>query len=313
MKYSTKIIHTGRDKDPYTGAASIPIYQVSTFVQDDDSLIKDYRYSRASNPTREALEHTIAVMENGSMGFAFSSGMAATSSVLLLLKPGDHIIAPADVYGGTYRVLTTIFQRWGLKHTFVDMTDIDEIERALRPDTRAIFVETPSNPLLKITDLRAVVGIARDRGILTIIDNTFMTPFLQRPLEFGFDIVVHSATKFIGGHSDVIAGLAVTRSKELGNDLRDAQISFGAVLGPQDSWLLLRGIKTLGVRMEAQQKTAESLALWLKERKEVKHVFYPALEGHREETPTSARPAAAALSCPLSWRADNLCGTSWPS
>lgn len=280
MKYSTKIIHTGRDKDPYTGAASIPIYQVSTFVQDDDSLIKDYRYSRASNPTREALEHTIAVMENGSMGFAFSSGMAATSSVLLLLKPGDHIIAPADVYGGTYRVLTTIFQRWGLKHTFVDMTDIDEIERALRPDTRAIFVETPSNPLLKITDLRAVVGIARDRGILTIIDNTFMTPFLQRPLEFGFDIVVHSATKFIGGHSDVIAGLAVTRSKELGNDLRDAQISFGAVLGPQDSWLLLRGIKTLGVRMEAQQKTAESLALWLKERKEVKHVFYPALEGH---------------------------------
>ncbi|OPY68602.1 MAG: Cystathionine beta-lyase MetC [Syntrophorhabdus sp. PtaU1.Bin050] len=280
MEYRTKIVHTGRDKDPYTGAASIPIYQVSTFVQDEDALIKDYRYSRASNPTREALEHTIAVMENGTMGFAFSSGMAATSTVLLLLKPGDHIIAPTDVYGGTYRALTSIFQRWGLKHTFVDMTDIDAINSALRPDTRAIFVETPSNPLLKITDLRAIVDIARDRGILTIIDNTFMTPYLQRPLEFGFDIVVHSATKFIGGHSDVIAGLAVTRSEELGNALRDVQISFGAVLGPQDSWLLLRGIKTLGVRMDAQQKTAESLALWLAGCADVKHVFYPALEGH---------------------------------
>jgi cystathionine beta-lyase len=280
MDYKTKILHTEQDKDPFTGAASIPIYQASTFAQDDPSRWGAYQYGRAGNPTRNALEQTIALLEGGTGGYAFASGMAAISSALLLLQPGDHIVVAEDVYGGTYRVLTTIFQRWGLKHTFVDMTDLRKIENALLPETTAIFVETPSNPLLKITDLDAVSALAKKKGLLTIIDNTFMSPYLQRPIEQGFDIVVHSATKFIGGHSDVIAGLAVTKDAELGSRLKSIQIHFGAILGPQDSWLLLRGIKTLSARMDAQQSSAETVARWLKGRKEVKNVFYPTLETH---------------------------------
>lgn len=280
MDYRTKILHTGKDTDPYMGASSIPIYQASTFAQDNPEAFGTYVYSRGQNPTREALEDTIALLESGAAGYAFSSGMATIASVLLLFEPGDHIVVPEDVYGGTYRVLTTIFQRWGLKHTFVDMTDPLNIEKALLQETKAIFAETPSNPLLKITDLSAVVEIARKRGLLTIIDNTFMTPYLQRPIELGFDIVVHSATKFLGGHSDIIAGLAVTKDKEWGRRLKDIQTGFGAILGPQDSWLLLRGIKTLAARMDAQQKSAETIARWLLEQPAVKNVYYPTLAAH---------------------------------
>jgi cystathionine beta-lyase len=280
MNYSTKILHTGKDRDPYTGASSIPIYQVSTFAQDDPVEFGQYEYGRGTNPTREALEHTIAVLESGTNGYAFASGMAAISSVLLLFQTGDHIVVAEDVYGGTYRVLTTLFNRWGLKHTFVDMTNPGNIEGALLPETKAIFAETPSNPLLKITDLGAVVAIAHDRSLLTIIDNTFMSPYLQRPIEHGFDIVIHSATKFLGGHSDLIAGLVVTKDEVLGRRVKSVQNSFGAILGPQDSWLLLRGIKTLSARMEAQQKSAENIANWFADLPAVKAVHYPTLASH---------------------------------
>lgn len=280
MDYRTKILHTGKDRDPYTGASSIPIYQVSTFDQKDPVEFGQYEYGRGTNPTREALEHTITALESGTNGYAFASGMAAISSVFLLFQSGDHIVVAEDVYGGTYRVLTTLFNRWGLKHTFVDMTDPQKIKAAVRTETKAIFAETPSNPLLKITDLSAVVAIAKERGLLTIIDNTFMSPYLQRPIEHGFDIVIHSATKFLGGHSDLIAGLVVTKDEVLGRRVQSVQNAFGAILGPQDSWLLLRGIKTLSARMEAQQRSAEIIAHWLEEQTAIKVVYYPTLPSH---------------------------------
>ena len=280
MTEETKLIHAGRDRDPYTGASSIPIYQVSTFAQPDPEHLGAYDYARSDNPTREALEETIAVLEHGARGLAFASGMAATSSVLMLFQPGDHLVVGRDIYGGTYRVLTTLFKRWGLEVTFVDSSDPEAVRKAITPATRGLFVETPANPLLQITDLRAMAAIAREHKILAITDNTFMTPHLQRPLDLGFDIVVHSATKFLGGHSDVIAGLAVTREAELGKKLKFIQNSFGAILGPQDSWLVLRGIKTLGVRLEAQQRSALQIAQWLEKRNDIQNVFYPGLERH---------------------------------
>jgi cystathionine beta-lyase len=280
MEYRTKILHTGNDIDPHTGASSIPVYNASTFAQKDPEQFGQYEYSRGNNPTREALEHTIAVMESGTRGFAFSSGMAAISSVLLLFKPGDHIIAPTDVYGGTYRALTTLFKQWGLESTFVDTSDAENIRKAITPATKALFIETPSNPLLKITDLSAVVEIAKEHGLLTIIDNTFMTPYLQRPLEFEFDITIHSATKFLGGHSDLIAGLVVAKDKQISERIKRIQNTFGAILGPNDSWLLLRGIKTLSARLDAEQKTAEEIANWLVTQSEIKKVHYPTLKGH---------------------------------
>ena len=280
MDYKTRILHTGRELCPHTGASSIPIYQASTFAQDDPISFGPYKYARSSNPTREALEHTIALMEGGSHGFAFASGMAAISSVLLLFRPGDHVVFPEDVYGGTYRVLDEVFRRWNLNYTFTDLADEEKLAAALRPETKAIFVETPSNPLLRITDLAVVARQAKRHDLLAIIDNTFMSPYLQRPIGLGFDIVIHSATKFLSGHSDVIAGVAVTINQDLATRLRQIQVSFGAILGPMDSWLLLRGIKTLAVRMEAQQRSAEKIARWLVSQSGIAKVYYPTLEGH---------------------------------
>ncbi len=280
MNERTRLIHSGRDRDPHTGASSIPIYQVSTFDQPDPEHLGAYDYARSDNPTREALEHTIAVLEGGARGLAFASGMAATSSALLLFQTGDHLVVGRDTYGGTYRVLTTIFKRWGLDVTFVDSTDTESVRRAVTPATRGLFVETPANPLLQVTDLRAMATIAREHNLLAITDNTFMTPYLQRPLELGFDVVVHSATKFLGGHSDVIAGLAVTRDAELGRRLKAVQNSFGAILGPQDAWLVQRGVKTLAVRLEAQQQAAGEIARWLQGRSDICRVYYPGLESH---------------------------------
>ena len=280
MDYRTRILHTGKDKDPHTGASSIPIHQGSTFAQEDPLVFGQYDYARGANPTRDALEHMIAVLEGGSQGFAFSSGMAAISSVLLLLKSGDHIVVGKDVYGGTYRVITKLFHRWGLRHTFADISTADKVRAAMEPDTVAIFAETPSNPTLKITDLSGIVEVAREKGILTIIDNTFMSPLLQRPLDLGFDIVVHSATKFLGGHSDLIAGVAATRDDTWGERLRPIQNSFGAVLGPHDSWLLMRGSKTLAPRMEVQQRGAMRIASWLSRHPQIRKVYYPGLESH---------------------------------
>lgn len=280
MKEQTRIVHAGQDRDPYTGASSIPIYQTSTFAQTDPEHLGRYDYARSDNPTREALELAIAQLEGGRCGLAFASGMAATSSVLLLFKPGDHLVVGRDIYGGTYRVLTTLFHQWQLEVTFADSTDPASVRRAITPATRALFVETPANPLLNITDLRAMAAIAQEHKLLAITDNTFMTPYLQRPLELGFDIVVHSATKFLGGHSDVIAGLAIAADETLGRRLKTIQNAFGAILGPQDSWLVLRGIRTLAVRMAAQQQAAGQIAAWLVKRPEIKKVFYPGLKQH---------------------------------
>jgi cystathionine beta-lyase/cystathionine gamma-synthase len=280
MKLRTKIIHSGKDIDEFTGASSIPIYQVSTYAQRDPINLGKLDYGRGDNLTRHAVEHVVSILEGGMGGFAFSSGMAAISSVFLLFKPGDEIIVTQDVYGGTYRVLSTIFSNWGLKSKYVDMTDISSIEKSITSSTKAIFVETPTNPLLKIIDLRAVSEIAKKNGLLTIIDNTFMTPYLQRPIEFGFDIVIHSGTKFLGGHSDLIAGVVVVKDEELALKMKRIQNSFGAILGPMDSFLLHRGIKTLAIRIEAQQKTAFELAKWLEGKRGIKKVFYPLLDNH---------------------------------
>jgi cystathionine beta-lyase len=297
----TRLIHSGRDRDPFTGGSSIPVYQVSTFNQPDPEHLGAYDYARSDNPTREALEHTIAELEGGARGLAFASGMAATSSALLLFQAGDHLVVGRDTYGGTYRVLTTIFKRWGLEVTFVDSTDPESVRRAVTPATRGLFVETPANPLLQITDLRAMAAIAREHNLIAITDNTFMTPHLQRPLELGFDIVVHSATKFLGGHSDLIAGLAVTREEALGRRLKAIQNGFGAILGPQDAWLVLRGIKTLAVRLEAQQQAAGEIVRWLRQRPEILRVFYPGLDGHagREIHARQSRGGGAVISFEL--------------
>jgi len=280
MKIGTKIIHSGHEIDPYTKGLSVPIYQVSTFAQESVDQFGKYDYARSGNPTREALEETIAALESGSRGFAFASGMAAISSALLLFSPGDHLIVCEDVYGGTYRVLTTLFSRLGIESSFVDTTSLANITGAVRPNTKAIFLETPSNPLLKITDLAGAARLAREHGLLTLVDNTFMTPYFQRPLELDCDIVLHSGTKFLNGHSDVICGFAVVKDEELGKRIKSIQNSFGAVLGPQDSWLVLRGVKTLKVRLEESQKSAMVVANWLAEQKRITEVFYPGLVGH---------------------------------
>jgi cystathionine beta-lyase len=280
MKLRTRVVHTGKETDPFTGAAAVPVYQVSTYRQDDPVHPGKYEYARGDNPTREAVEHAVTVLEGGTAGAAFASGMAAISSVLMLFGPGDHLVVTEDVYGGTYRALTTLFRQWGLGSTFVDMADPDAVRAAIRPETKAIFVETPSNPILKVTDLARVAGIAKEARILSLIDNTFMTPYLQRPIGFGFDVVMHSATKFLGGHSDLLAGVVVVAGEELGERVRFVQRAFGAILGPQDSFLLHRGIKTLSARMEAQQRSALRVAERLAETPGIEKVFYPGLPGH---------------------------------
>jgi cystathionine beta-lyase/cystathionine gamma-synthase len=278
MNRGTLLIHNGHETDPVTGALGVTVYQTSTFDQGDLSGHREFDYARSGNPTRKALEEIIAILEGGARGFAFGSGIAAVSSCLGILSAGDHVIAAEDIYGGSWRILNTFFKRWGLELSPVDASDPENIRRAIKPNTRAVFLETPSNPLLKITDLPACLGIAREAGLISIVDNTFMTPYLQRPIELGADIVVHSATKFLGGHSDVISGLAVTRTRELGDRVYGVQNSFGAVPGPWDTWLVMRGIKTLKVRLEAQERGAQILARWLLTHKNVAGVFYPGLE-----------------------------------
>src|SRR5512138_2551046 len=257
MKFATQLIHGGQTIDPATGSLSLPIYQTSTFAQQSVDHFGKYDYARSGNPTREALEEAVARLEGGTHGFAFASGMAAISSTFLLFAPGDHLVVCEDVYGGTFRVLTRLFSQWGLEVTFVDATDANAIAAAIRPETAALYLETPSNPLLKITDLRGAVAIAKKYGLLILVDNTFMTPLLQRPLELGCDIVLHSGTKFLNGHSDVVCGLAVVNRDDLAQRIGFVQNAFGAVLGPQDCWLTLRGIRTLKVRLEESQRSAQ--------------------------------------------------------
>jgi cystathionine gamma-lyase/homocysteine desulfhydrase len=281
MKPRTKLIHGGKPIDPHTGAVSVPIYQVSTYKQDSVGVHKGYEYSRTGNPTRHALEVLIADLEEGTAGFAFASGMAAIHAVFGLLRAGDHILITDDVYGGTYRIATKVLERLGIESTFVDTTDYGELDAALRPNTKALFVETPTNPLLKVSDIAELAQWSKAAGLLLIVDNTFGTPYWQTPITLGADIVVHSATKYLGGHSDVVAGLAVVNSVELAERLHFIQNATGGVLGPQDSWLLMRGLKTLGLRMEAHEHNARQLASYLDDHPEVVGaVYYPGLESH---------------------------------
>ncbi|MEB2628893.1 cystathionine beta-lyase [Peribacillus frigoritolerans] len=280
FSFETKLLHNQHKFDPATGGVSVPIQHASTFHQSDIDQFGKYDYSRSGNPTREALEDIIADLEEGTHGFAFSSGMAAISTAFLLLSAGDHIVISEDVYGGTFRMVTSVLNRFNIEHTFVDMTDLDSVKAAVQPNTRAIYIETPSNPLLKVTDIQAVCDIAKKAGALSFVDNTFLTPTLQKPLNLGADVVLHSATKFLSGHSDVVAGLAVVKDPELAARLGSLQNSFGAVLGVQDAWLVMRGLKTLSVRMEHSQKGAEKIAAYLKEQPLVKKVYYPGLADH---------------------------------
>lgn len=280
MKPKTRLIHGGIVGDEATGAVSTPIYQVSTYKQEAVGKFKGYEYSRTGNPTRHALEELIADVEFGHAGFAFGSGMAAISSVMMLFSAGDHVVLTDDVYGGTYRVINKVLNRFGLEFTFVDTGNLEEVEAAVKENTKAIFIETPTNPLLKVTDIEAVSAFAKSKGLLTIVDNTFMTPYLQNPISLGADIVVHSATKYIGGHSDVVAGLVVVNSAELAEQVHFVQNSIGAILGPQDSWLLIRGLKTLGLRMEEANSNAQKIAEFLEAHEAVGKVIYPGLESH---------------------------------
>lgn len=276
----TVLIHGGFDHDTQTGAVNVPIYQTSTYKQHSlNSPTNGWEYSRTGNPTRAALENTIKVLEGGEAGFAFASGMAAISAVLMLFRAGDKILVSRNVYGGTFRVLDKIFTRFNLNYELVDTGDLKNIEERITPEVKAIYVETPTNPLMEITDLAGIATLAGKYGIISIVDNTFMTPYLQRPLSFGIDIVVHSATKYLGGHSDLIAGLVVTAGgKGLADKIAFIQNSTGGVLQPFDSFLLIRGIKTLGVRMDRHVQNAEKLVDFLSAHPAVSRVYYPGLK-----------------------------------
>ncbi len=279
MKKKTRLIHGGVSRDPHTGAVSIPVHHASTFKQNGVGNF-EYEYGRTGNPTREALEKLIADIEGGARGFAFASGMAAITAIVQLFSKGDHFIFTDDVYGGTFRLMTRVFNKFGIEVTFVDTTDLDKVKSAIRKNTKAIYVETPTNPLLKITDLKMISSIAKEHQLKLIVDNTFSTPYWQAPIAFGADIVLHSATKYLGGHSDVVSGLVVVANEELGEEVHFIQNSTGGVLGPQDSWLLMKGIKTLGIRMEEIELNTKAIAEFLVDHPAVEKVFYPGLESH---------------------------------
>ncbi len=279
-RFETRAIHDGQAPDPATGAVIPPIYQTSTYAQPAPGAHTGYEYSRTGNPTRTALETCLASLEEGTYGLAFASGMAAITTVAYLLKPGDHVVAPDDVYGGTYRLFTRVLQRYGLRASFVDMTQIAHLEAAMEPTTRMVVVETPTNPYLKILDIRSIAELAHARKARVVVDNTFASPYFQRPLTLGADVVVHSTTKYLGGHSDVIGGALVTANKEIYETLKFHQNAVGAVPGPMDCWLVLRGIKTLAVRMERHAASAMTLAQFLRTHPAVAKVFYPGLPDH---------------------------------
>lgn len=295
------LIHGGIYGDKQTGAVNVPIYQTSTYEQEGLGQNKGYEYSRTGNPTRAALEALIAELEGGIAGFAFASGMAAITAVLSLFQTGDKIIISSNVYGGTFRVLDKVFNHFGITYAIEDTTDIPALDKKITPDVKAILVESPANPLLTVTDLKAVAELAQKHGILSIVDNTFMTPYLQRPIALGVDIVVHSATKYLGGHSDLVAGLVVVNNKELAERLAFIQNSTGGVLQPFDSFLLIRGIKTLGVRLDRHVENAEKAAEFLKNHEAVKKVYYPGLpdaQGY-EITKKQAKNGGAMISFEL--------------
>jgi cystathionine beta-lyase/cystathionine gamma-synthase len=278
--FSTKAIHAGQPPEPTSGAIMTPVFLTSTYVQEELGKNKGYEYSRVSNPTRTALEQNIAALEGGAEGMAFGSGTAATDAILHLLKPGDHVIVSRNVYGGTYRIAKMIWEEFGLQFDFVDTTNLQNVERVLRPNTRMLFVETPTNPTMEITDLAGAAALAKTHKLLSVADNTFATPYLQRPLGLGFTIVLHSLTKYLNGHSDMLGGLVVTSDTAVAERLRFLQKSVGGILSPFDAWLCLRGTKTLAVRMKQHCENALAVARWMKTQKKIQHVFYPGLEDH---------------------------------
>ena len=280
MKISTKAIHAGQEPDSATGAVMPPVYLTSTFVQEELGKDKGYVYSRVSNPTRTALEKNIAALESASEGMAFASGMAAIDALFRILEPGSHVIMSKDVYGGTYRLAVRVFAPFGIEFEFVDSSDWETIKHAVRPYTKMIFLETPSNPLMSLTDLSAVAKYAKKEKILTVADNTFATPYLQRPIEFGIDIVLHSVTKYLNGHSDMIGGFIATNNGEAAHRIRFIQKAAGAVMSPFDAWMCLRGTKTLAVRMDRHCANAGTIAEWLGEQPGIRAVFYPGLKTH---------------------------------
>ncbi|MCR1901036.1 trans-sulfuration enzyme family protein [Ligilactobacillus apodemi] len=275
MKFDSKLIHGGISTDKTTGAVSVPIYQTSTYQQTELGGTPAYEYSRTGNPTRQALEELIAELENGSRGLAFASGSAAIHTVFMMFSKGDHVVVGNDVYGGTFRLLNTVLNRLGLEFTPVDTRDLAAVKAAIKENTKALYLETPTNPLLHVSDLAALSELAHENNLKVIVDNTFATPYLQRPLDLGADIVVHSASKYLGGHSDLVAGLAVTKDSADGEQLAYLQNAIGAILGPQDSWLLQRGIKTLAVRMKAHNENTKAIFEFLQQHEKVAKIYYP--------------------------------------
>ncbi len=279
-RFDTLAIHAGQPNEERTGAVTFPIFQTSTFGQIEPGVTKGFSYGRTDNPTRRALEECLAALEGGGFGIAFASGLAAAGACLQILRAGDHVIAGRDLYGGVYRLFTKVYRKFGLEFTFADLTDLAELERSFRPTTKLVWLETPSNPLLRVTDIAAASALAKARGAVVVADNTFATPYLQRPLLLGADIVLHSTTKYLNGHSDVVGGALVARDPDLATELRFYQNAAGAVPGPQDCFLVLRGIKTLGVRMDRHCRNAARVAEFLAGHPKVERVHYPGLPGH---------------------------------
>ncbi|HEY8935782.1 MAG TPA: PLP-dependent aspartate aminotransferase family protein, partial [Cyclobacteriaceae bacterium] len=280
MKFGTKAVHAGVEPDPTTGAIMTPVYQTSTYVQEGPAQHKGYAYARGANPTRNALQKSIAALENGKFGLCFSSGMGATDAVIKLLSPGDEVITSNDLYGGSYRMFTKVYEKFGIKFHFIDLTDADNIKPLINAKTKLFWLETPTNPLMNIVDIKACVSIAKNHNILVAVDNTFASPYLQNPLDLGADIVMHSVTKYLGGHSDVIMGALVSNDEKIHNELAFIANSCGAVPGPQDSFLVLRGIKTLHLRMERHCSNGRKIAELLKAHPKIGKVYWPGFADH---------------------------------
>ena len=281
MKFNTKVIHGGQHHEPATGAVNVPVFLTSTFAQKSPGqLLSGYEYSRGANPTRQALEDSLASIENGARGLAFGSGLAAIDCVLKLLNPGDEVIAVDDLYGGSYRMFTRLFEKYQLKFTFIGFDNVEELESVITDKTKLIWLETPTNPLMKLVDIKMVADTVKGKDILVAVDNTFATPYIQKPLDLGADIVMHSATKYLGGHSDVIAGALIAKDAELGEKLHFIQFASGGILGPHDSYLVLRGIKTLALRMQRHSDNGFEVAKYLENHSLVEKIYYPGLSSH---------------------------------
>jgi cystathionine gamma-lyase/cystathionine beta-lyase/cystathionine gamma-lyase/homocysteine desulfhydrase len=280
MAFSTDCIHAGQEPEPHTGAVTIPIYQTSTYVQPELGRSKGYEYARTKNPTRSALEACLAALEGGKHGHCFASGMSAEDTVFRMLKSGDHVVAGENMYGGSYRLFSRVLEKFGLQFTYVDTSKIDAVRDAIRPQTRIVYLETPTNPMMTITDIAACAEVAHKAGALVVVDNTFCSPYLQRPIELGADIVVHSTTKFLNGHSDSVGGVVVSNSDAIAEAIGFLQNAVGAILSPFDSWLVLRGVKTLAVRMKRHEENGQVMANYLAHHAKVKKVYYPGLPDH---------------------------------